>query len=340
MRRYTSLLFVAFLLVLGTMLGAALLSGYADRTPGRPDRTVTAYTTLPPEQAALLAVEYAKTAQVDVRFIPMSAQELSKRLALEGEKPGADLVLADSGVMRDGAAHGAFVPYFSEGTDSVAGAFKDEEGAWTGVWYDPVVFCMNSDYLRTLPRIPETWAELAAHPDMRLGMTDFLAADAAANLYFTLLSVYGEPEVLRWLSAMHPKVVQYVKFLSTPVRMAGMGEVDAAVAVQSETLRYLAGGYPLRVVYPMDGTAYLLTGAGLLRDDRPLAQDFFEWLLSDGAQMTLQRENVFFVPTNPGTLAYKQLAGKDVVLFDKTPAFTAEERSELLDRWLKEVRFK
>ena len=199
---------------------------------------------------------------------------------------------------------------------------------------------MNSDYLRTLPRIPETWAELAAYPDMRLGMTDFLAADAASNLYFTLLSVYGEPEVFRWLSAMHPKVVQYVKFLSTPVRMAGMGEVDAAVAVQSETLRYLAGGYPLRVVYPTDGTSYLLTGAGLLRDDRPLAQEFFDWLLSDGAQLTLQRENVFFVPTNPGTLAYKQLAGKDVVLFDKIPAFTADERSELLDRWLKNVRFK
>ena len=340
MRRYTSLLLVAFLLVLGTVLGASLLSGHADRTPGNPDRTVTAYTTLPPEQAALLAAEYEKTAQVDVRFIPMSAQELSARLAREGEKPVADLVLADSGAMRDGAARGAFVPYFSEETDSVAGAFKDEEGAWTGVWYDPVVFCMNSDYLRTLPRIPETWAELASYPDMRLGMTDFLAADAASNLYFTLLSVYGEPEVFRWLSAMHPKVVQYVKFLSTPVRMAGMGEVDAAVAVQSETLRYLAGGYPLRVVYPTDGTSYLLTGAGLLRDDRPLAQEFFDWLLSDGAQMTLQRENVFFVPTNPGTLAYKQLAGKDVVLFDKTPSFTAEEKSELLDRWLKNVRFK
>ena len=340
MRRYTSLLLVAFLLVLGTVLGASLLSGYADRTPGNPDRTVTAYTTLPPEQAALLAAEYEKTAQVDVRFIPMSAQELSARLVREGEKPGADLVLADSGAMRDGAAHGAFVPYFSEETDSVAGVFKDEDGAWTGVWYDPVVFCMNSDYLRTLPRIPETWAEFAAYPDMRLGMTDFLAADAASNLYFTLLSVYGEPEVFRWLSAMHPKVVQYVKFLSTPVRMAGMGEVDAAVAVQSETLRYLAGGYPLRIVYPTDGTSYLLTGAGLLRDDRPLAQDFFDWLLSDGAQMTLQRENVFFVPTNPGTLAYKQLAGKDVVLFDKIPAFTADERSELLDRWLKNVRFK
>ncbi|MBP3691516.1 MAG: substrate-binding domain-containing protein, partial [Schwartzia sp.] len=203
-----------------------------------------------------------------------------------------------------------------------------------------IVFCMNSDYLRTMPHIPETWAEFAAYPDMRVGMTDFLAADAASNLYFTMVSVYGEAEVLRQLSALHPKVVQYVKFLSTPVRMTGMGEVDASVAVQSETLRYITGGYPIRIVYPTDGTAYMLTGAGLLRSDRPLAQEFIEWLLSDGAQMTLQRENVFFVPTNTGTLAYKQLAGKNIALFDKKDNFTPSERSALLDHWLQNVRFK
>ncbi len=340
MRRYTSLLALAFVLVLGTVFGAFLLSGHADRTPGRHGRTVTVCTTMPPEQASLLAAEYEKTAKVDVRFIPMTPEELTSSLSGKSKQPDADLVLADSRVMRTGALKGAFVPYISEGTDSVPDVFKDDEGAWTGVWYDPVVFCMNSDYLRTLPRIPETWAEFAAYPDMRVGMTDFLAADAASNLYFTMVSVYGEQEVLRQLAAVHPKVVQYVKFLSTPVRMAGMGEVDAAVAVQSETLRYLTSGYPLRIVYPMDGTAYMLTGAGLLREDRPLAQDFIEWLLSDGAQMTLQRENVFFVPTNSDTLAYKQFAGKNLVLFDKTDAFSPEEHHAMLDRWLQNVRFK
>ena len=340
MRRYTSLLLLAFVLVLGTVLGASLLSGHADRTPGQSGRTVTVCTTMPPEQAGLLAEEYGRMAQVDVRFIPMTPEELSASLSDRKKQPEADLVLADSRIMREAARKGAFVPYLSEGTDSVADVFKDEDGAWTGVWYDPIVFCVNSDYLRTMPRIPETWAEFSAYPDMRVGMTDFLAADAASNLYFTMVSVYGEAEVVRQLSALHPKVVQYVKFLSTPVRMTGMGEVDAAVAVQSETLRYINDGYPIRIVHPVDGTAYMLTGAGLLRANQPLAQDFFEWLLSDGAQLTLQRENVFFVPTNTGTLAYKQLAGKNIALFDKKENFTPAERSALLDRWLQNVRFK
>ncbi len=340
MRRYTSLLFLAFILVIGTVTGSMLLSGHADRTPGSPEQLVTVYTTMPPEQAGLLASEYEKSAKVGVRFVPMTGEELTERLKKEGGKPEADMVLADSSVLRKSAAAGAFVPYLSERTDSVSEALKDEEGAWTGVWYDPVVFCVNSDYMRTLPRIPETWAEFASYPGMRIGMTDFLAADAASNLYFTLVTVYGEPEVVHWLSELHPKVLQYVKYLSTPVRMAGMGEVDASVAVQSETLRYITDGYPLRIVYPTDGTAYMLTGAGLLREGRPAAENFVEWLLSDEAQLALQRENVFFVPANPATLAYKQMSGKNIVLFDAVPAYSPAERGAMLDRWLKNVRFK
>ena len=145
MRRYTSLLALAFVLVLGTVFGAFLLSGHADRTPGRHGRTVTVCTTMPPEQASLLAAEYEKTAKVDVRFIPMTPEELTSSLSGKSKQPDADLVLADSRVMRTGALKGAFVPYISEGTDSVPDVFKDDEGAWTGVWYDPVVFCMNSD---------------------------------------------------------------------------------------------------------------------------------------------------------------------------------------------------
>lgn len=340
MKRYTSLLWAAFVLVLGATLGATLLEGRADRTGAKPERIVTAYTTMPPEQASLLAAEYEKLAKVRVHFTPMAPGELARRLHDEGGKAEADLVLADRSVLKRAAREGAFVPYVSESTDSVSRVLKDEEGAWTGVWYDPVVFCFNRDYLRTLPRVPESWSELAAWPGMRLGMTDFFAADAASNLYFTLLSVYGEQEVLHWLSQMHPKVVQYVKFLSTPARMAGMGEVDAAVAVQSETLRYLNDGYSLHIVYPADGTAYMLTGVGLLRKGRPDAEAFIDWLLSDEAQLVLQREGVFFVPANTDTLAYKQLAGKDLVLFGAEPGFTPEQRQALLDRWLKDVRFK
>lgn len=339
MKRYTWLLLTSFLCVLALLTGSVWLEGHADR-PTHKSPAATVYTTLPPEQAGLLAASYEAATHARVDFIPLSPETLTERLRTEGKMPRADMVLADSRVLRQAAQEGAFVPYVSEQTDAVSDVFKDEEGAWTGVWFDPIIFCVNSDYLRTLSRIPQSWEELAQYPDVRIGMTDLLAADAAANLYFSLLTAYGEQATFRLMAALHPKVVQYVKFLSTPVRMAGMGEVDVALAVQSETLRYMNDGYPLRIIYPADGTAYMLTGAAILRDDYEPAAAFADWLLSDDAQIALQGAGVFFVPTNPGILTYQMLAGKNIALFAAPPLYTAAERQALLDRWLRDIRFK
>ena len=343
MKRYTTLLLTAFTLVLFVVAGTVYMASYADQTERtKPLKTITAYTTLPAEHAALLAAEYEKTSRVRVNFVPLPAEELLQRLQQEAAAPKADLVLADSTVLRQAAARGEFKAYVSEQTDSVSEEFKDADGVWTGLWYDPIVFCVNRDYLRSLPRIPQTWAELAAYPGMRLGITDFLAADAAANLYLSLVAQYGEPAALQLARQLHPKVVQYAKYLSTPVRMAGMGEVDVSIAVQSETLRYIGDGYPLKIIYPADGTAYQLTGVALLKDeaDGAAARSFVEWLLGDEAQLALQKNNFFFVPANPATLAYKTFAGKNIILFDHPQQFTAAERHKLLDGWVKNIRLK
>jgi len=343
MKRYTMLLLTAFTLVLLVAAGNVYLAGYADQTEQtKPLKTITAYTTLPAEHAALLAAEYEKTSRVRVNFVPLTAADLLQRLQKEAAAPQADLVVADSCVLRQAAGRGELIPYVSEQTDSVPEDFKDTDGTWTGLWYDPIVFCVNRDYLLSLPRIPQTWPELAGYPGVRIGITDFLAADASANLYLSMVAQYGEPAALQLFRTMHPKVVQYAKYLSTPVRMAGMGEVDVSIAVQSETLRYIGDGYPLKIVYPTDGTAYMLTGAGLLKDEAhgAAARNFVEWLLGDEAQLALQKNNFFFVPTNPATLAYKTFAGKNIILFDHPQQFTAAERHRLLDGWVKNIRLK
>ena len=346
MRRYTSLLLTAFTLVLFVVAGSVYLLGYADRTDEHQVRQgITVYTTLPAEHAALLAEEYEKTNKVRVNFIPLDQKEILRRLSMqksEQGKPEADLVLADREVLQQAARNEYLRPYISEHTDSVPNALKNEAGYWTGVWYDPYVFCINRDYLRMLPRVPRTWQELASLYHVRIGITDFLAAKAPADLLLSLVAQYGEENVFQLLRMMHPKVVQYSKYLSTPVRMAGMGEVDVSIAVQSETLRYINDGYPLKIVYPEDGTAYTLTGTGLPQNaaHSAAAKAFADWLLGDEAQLVLQKNGFFFVPANPATLAEKTLAGKNIQLFPDTRGFLPTERQALLDKWVKEIRLK
>ena len=175
MKRYTSLLLTAFVLVLLAAAGSVYLSGYADKT--EQDKTLpvlTVYTTLPAEHAALLSAEYEKTNKVRVSFVPLTAADMIARLKDEAGKPKADMLLADSQVLRQAAAAGVLEPYVSETADSVSEEFRDASGQWNGVWYDPVIFCANADYLRSLPRIPETWSDLAGYHGFIFGIRVFL----------------------------------------------------------------------------------------------------------------------------------------------------------------------
>lgn len=339
MRRYTVLLVVSFVIMLLVITGTMYISGTgSDRDSGRKLLgEITVYTTLPTENVTYLAEEYEKLHKIQVNFVPLSEQELEQRLREPGK---ADMVLADSRLLRRAAGQGWLVPYVSEHSDAVAGNLKDAGDFWIGTWYDPVVFCINRDYMQRNARLPLGWRDLSEAKGMRIGITDFLAADSSANLYFFLIAQFGEQGTLDLLKKIHPNVVQYAKYLSTPVRMAGMGEVDLTVAVQSEVLRYIDDGYPLKIIQPEEGTAYTLIGNGILlhAPHGEQARKFADWLLTDEALLVLQSNKFYFVPTNPATLAYKRLAVRNPVLFNQLADFPKEKRQELLDRWVKQVR--
>ncbi len=333
MRRYTILLLTAFMLILAVVAGAAFPVGADEKNSGV---ELLAYTTLPPETVSILSEAYEKENRVRVNFVPLNSNELIQKLR---DEP-ADIILADSKVLAAAADWNFLTPHISETNDAVKDNFKDNHDRWIGVWYDPVIFCANKDYLRTINNIPDTWRELAAAKKVRIGITDFLAADASSNLMFQMIGNFGAAETYEILSEIHPKVVQYTKFLSNPARQAGMGEADISIAVESETLRYIQNNYPLKIIYPADGTSYILTGVGIVSRGNLAAAKFADWLLGDAVQIALQKNGFYFIPTNPQTLAYKTFAGKNLVLLDNNQQFTEQQRHDFLDRWVKDVRLR
>lgn len=348
MRRYTILALTAFMLVLAAIAGMTFPVDADKKTLGTPTAELTAYTTLPAETAAVLSETYERENNVRVNFVPMSSQEILQKIKDDSVSDPTvvrtvDIVLADSKILREAADLNLFKPYTSEINDAVKDNFKDAQDRWVGVWYDPIVFCVNRDYMRTTVNLPDTWDKLAKAEKIRIGITDFLAADASANLMFRMIGNFGDAKTYEILRGIHPKVVQYTKFLSNPVRQAGMGEVDISIAVESETLRYMQEGYPLKIIYPADGTSCLLTGFAITTTDAAKSQvaaKFADWLLGDEAQLYLQTNGFYFVPTNPQTLAYKSFAGKNLVLFNDQQNFSYEQQYAFLDRWIKDVRLK
>ena len=345
MRRYTVLFLTAFVFVLSAIAGTSYRAGADERVS---EVELSAYTTLPAETVTILAEAYEKENHVRINFVPLPSKDLIQKTKDDAVSDPTvvetvDLILADSGVLNSLAEQNLLASYTSESIDAVKNNLKDKHDRWTGVWYDPIVFCTNKDYLGKLKEIPDTWSALANFRGVRIGITDFIAADAASNLMFQMIANFGEVETYKILRGLHPKVVQYTKFLSNPVRQAGMGETDISIAVESETIRYMQEGYPLKIIYPSDGTAYILTGVALADKNSaksPEAQKFADWLLSDNAQLALQSNGFYFISTNPNTLAYKSFAGKNLVLFPNSPTFNEQQRLNFLDRWAKHVRFR
>ncbi|MBB5335957.1 extracellular solute-binding protein [Pectinatus brassicae] len=305
---------------------------------------ITVYSTLPSQLAADIAADYEKSNNVKVNFVLLSQKELIDKIknnteSLNGQ---ADVFLASKDVLEQAAVKNILMAFSSEQEDVILKKFKDKTGLWIGIWYDPIVFCANRDYLQNAPYIPKTWQQLADTQNLRIGMTDFVASDIASDLFYALIKQYGEKDAFAILHKMHPKVVQYAKYLSTPVRMAGMNEVDISVAVQSEAIRYLNNNYPLTIIYPEDGTYYQLTGTALLKNapNKAEANRFIKWLMGNEVQFCLQKNGIFFVPTNYSTLAYKIYAGKNLQLFSDKEPLAEEEKDRLLDKWVKTIRLK
>lgn len=346
LKKFFALVFFAVIL---TAIGISFRAA-ADPSESKPPlQTITAYTTLPVETVSVLSQAYESENRVRVNFVPMSPDETLTRLdeisAGNILEEKVDLILADRNVLKKANEKNFLRSYISQFNDEVRANFKDENGFWTGTWYDPIVFCANQEYLNETARIPDAWQDLAREESIRIGITDFLSADASANLMFQMISQFGDAAAYQILGSIHPKVVQYAKFLSNPVRQAGMGEVDIAIAVESESVRYMRNGYPVRIIYPTDGTGYMLYGTAVTNLDNDVnanlaAEKFCDWLLSDKAQAVLQQNDFYFISTNPSTIAYKTFAGKNLVLFEQLPEFSKEEENAFLDHWVKEIRFK
>lgn len=347
MKRYTLFIMITALLVIVIAAGSAYLSSGLRTTVQRhPMQELTAYTSLPTEIAAVLSEEYEKEYNIRVNFVQLSSEQILKRLDEQSREENggkAALVLADRETLDRAAVAGYLVPYISEKSDQVADSFRHPNRYWTGVWYDPVVFAVNQDYLRTHLDLPNSWQQLAQQRDIRIGTTDFMAADASSNLLYSMIAEYGDQRAFEIWRRIQPKIMQYSKYLHTPVRQAGMGEVDLSVAVLSETLRYVHDEYPIRILYPVDGTSVVIYGTGIIfravERDAHAAEGFADWLLTDEAQFSLSQHCFYFLTTNPMTLSYQMFAGKNINVFKNRPYFSKEEKEILLDRWIKEVRF-
>ena len=341
MRRYLLYYLSAVFVFCTFLLGGVIWMGHADQQNETPfEQEITVLSTIPQDQATLVSSAYQRLYHIKVNVIHLTEDELLTKLESAQSEPQADVLLAPSPTLEKAVRTKTLAPIYTENTGHVPSQLKNRDGLWVGIWYDPIVIGLNRDFMTKLSPVPQDWEDIVRPQELRVVMTDFLMADASAHFLFTLITKQGKKAAYTWLKNLHPNIVSYAKALSTPSSMIGIGEADAAITLQSEAIRYIHDGFPIAIVHPKKGTAYCLTGCAVFdgSHSKDVAIEFQRWLLTEEAQMILQEQNFFFVPTNPSLPSYNAFTYKSKVLWDTDPFLTKEEKYHLIDTWVQEIR--
>lgn len=341
MRRYLLLYLSAVFVFCVFLLSGILWMKEADQKTEIPfDTQITVYTTRPQEELSLLATKYQQRYRVKVNITSLTDEELEAKLNTQSQNIDADVILASSNTLERLAKKDLFLPLTGDTFDLVPSVLKSNTSQWVSVWYDPFVIGLNRDFMMKLSPVPDSWDDIVRPSELRVVVTDFLMADASAHFFLSFMKQNGQLATYDWLERLHPNIVSYAKYLSTPSRTIGIGEADAAITLQSEAIRYIHDGFPIAIVVPSEGTPYLATGCAVMRSSllTDEAEAFARWLLSEEVQMILTEQRYYFVPANPSLPSYQSFTYPTENLWNSNPFLPEKSKYKLLDKWVQEIR--
>lgn len=300
------------------------------------------YTDLPNALTTILADQYKEEKNIKITVMPLTEEQMTTVLSRPWGEQNGDIVITSQDNLVLGTSKNQFRPIVTESADTVAERFKNTDGYWVGTWYDPVVFTQNDTFYNTLGRYITTWDTLAKPGNWRVVVTDFVASQNAANLLYNMVEAKGETSTIQFFNGLKPHVIQHAKFLSTPVRLAALGETDIGIGNYSDAAQYMRHSYPVKVIFPADGTSFYLTGAAVLDGTRNTIEstEFIKWLLAKETAQFMIRHNFHFAFTNPEMSDPKDSLGRRLVLWDVQGGYTVEGKKVLLNQWVSQVRFR
>ncbi len=296
---------------------------------------ITVYTDLPQGALALFDDPFFKETGYHLQISEMNG--LSNKDKSGAHEP--DVYVLSQGALLQMKEEGRLTPYTSEKTDLVLNAYKDESGYWTGVWMNPAVFAVNTDFAFSHPAFSYTWDEVMSRQSVRLVVTDFIASDYAADGLFSLIEHFGWNGGFDRLKKASSHIVQYGKYLTTPAHMAAMDKCDIGISGYDEAEKVRREGLPVKVVYPEDGTYFYLYGAALGKQGMEKGKLFIDWLLSEAAESAVWEDNGYYFIHVNGTKLPEDGFKRKPAFWPLQKKYSDQGKKELIDAWVQEVRF-
>ena len=265
-------------------------------TPAAPvelgDRTLTVYSGRSQSLVHPLLEAFGAQYGIDIRVKYAGSASTAATLLEEGDNTPADVVfLQDPGSLGSLAAEGMLADLPQDVLDSVDSRFRDPDGRWIGTSGRARTIIYNTEAINPDSDLPPSILDFTGE-EWR-GRVGWAPQNGSFQAFVTALRLQlGEDVARSWLEAMRDNDAQVFRNNVSIVLAAANGEVDVGFVNHYYLERFLAEhglGFGARNHYIGNGdpgALVLVAGAGILEqsDNRPLAETFIRFLLSEPAQ--------------------------------------------------------
>lgn len=259
---------------------------------GGGDETLTVYSGRSQSLVHPLLESFIEERGIDIRVKYAGSASTAATILEEGDNTPADVVfLQDPGSLGSLAAAGALADLPQATLDKVDRRLRDPNGRWIGTSGRARTVIYNTETINPGTDLPDSILDFTAG-EWR-GRVGWAPRNGSFQSFVTAMRLQlGDDRAREWLEGMRDNDARSYPNNVSIVQAAANGEVDVGFVNHYYLERFLdehGTGFKARNYYIGNGdpgALVLVAGAGILKvsDNRAIAEEFIEFLLSEPAQ--------------------------------------------------------
>lgn len=308
---------------------------------------ITVYTSLEEDEVAhYLEIAKQDMPDLEVNVLRLSTGDLGARILAESDNPRHDVIWGWALTnMLDPRILELTESYQPAGIDRVPERFRDSEGRWFAPQGYMATFCVNKPRLEEIGApMPTSWNDLLDPAfEGEVVMPNPVSSGTGYLQIASLIQGMGEDKGWQFLEDLDANIGQYIKSGSRPCRVARAGEYTVGASFAFIALKSIEEGYPIEMVIPSEGAGYEMEANALMASStkKDAARQFLDWTLSDNAVAAYAKYKALVsvkgAPMSQAALDAGLPENVEDVLFPMDFEKSAQERSDILDRWRRDI---
>jgi len=225
---------------------------------------------------------FEKETGIKVNYVKLGSGDIIKRAKAEAGNPQADVIWSIGGEQLE-TENQILQAYTPKDWDKIASVYKVGTNwlPYTGIMN---VFVVNTKMLKP-EQYPTKWTDLTEPRFKKL--ISSARADKSGSSYMQLanvIAIYGDKGWDIYKGIMKNMVISTSS--GAVPKFVNDGEQAVGLTLEDNAFRYFAGGGPVAIVYPKDGTVAAPDGMAILKGAPNLAnaKTFIDWCLSKPVQ--------------------------------------------------------